>query len=510
MNSTELDSDSPVDEASTAASEGGPDEAAEKKIPLQLEIEVTSPSTCQRHVMVTVSREDIDRYFKNAIKDLLPKAEVPGFRPGRAPRKLIESRFREQVQDQVKGALLMDSMAQISETEQFTAISEPSFNLDAVIMPETGPLKYEFDIEVRPNFDLPEWKGLELKRPVYTYSDEEVERQLARVLERFGVKGPVPGPVVALDYVTVRAEFSFDGNVVSRHNELELHVRPTLSFRDARIEDGLGLLVGANVGDRREGKAKVGEGTDSPYAGREATVTLEILDIKRVELPEMTPVFLEALGGFESREELQAFLRGELEQQFRYHQQRDMRRQITTTLTAGANWDLPPDMLRRQSKRELDRMVLELKSNGFNDEQIRAYSNQLRQNSQAATRTALKEHFILEKIAEQESIDALPDDYDVEVKLIADQSDESERRVRARLEKRGMMDTLRNQIVERKVIELITAAASVVDVPFEKPAQPEFAVDVAVTTAAEESEIPEAKHGESGGDTLMPAAEKQK
>jgi trigger factor len=102
----------------------------------------------------------------------------------------------------------------------------------------------------------------------------------------------------------------------------------------------------------------------------------------------------------------------------------------------------------------------------------------------------------------------LPDDYDVEVRLIADQSDESERRVRARLEKRGLMDTLRNQIIERKVIELITASAAVADVPFEKPAQAEFAIDVAVTTATNDSEIPEAKHGEAGNDALMPSPER--
>jgi len=508
MNSTDLDSDSPVDEAALAATEGGQDEAAEKKTPLQLEIQITEPSTCQRHVTVAVSREDIDRYFQNAIKDLLPKAEVPGFRIGRAPRRIIESRFRDQVKDQVKGSLLMDSMAQVSETEQFTAISEPSFNFDSVILPETGPLKYEFDIEVRPNFEVPEWKGLTLTRPVYTYNDEEVERQLTRVLERYGTKGPVAGPVVADDYVTVRAEFSVGGKVVSKHSDLELHVRANLSFRDARIEDGLTLLVGAQVGDHREGIAKVGEGTDSPFAGQDVAVSLEVLDIKRVITPDLTPAFLSGLGGFESREELLAFLRGELEQQFRYHQQRDMRRQITTILTVGANWDLPPDMLRRQSKRELDRMVLELKSNGFSEEQIRGYSNQLRQNSQASTRTSLKEHFILERIAELEKIDAQPDDYNVEVRLIADQSDESERRVRARLEKRGLMDTLRNQIVERKVIERIIESASVTEVPFEKPAPAEFAIDVAVTAGVEESEIPEAKHGESGGDTLMPPTER--
>ena len=132
-------------------------------------------------------------------------------------------------------------------------------------------------------------------------------------------------------------------------------------------------------------------------------------------------------------------------------QQRRVRQQITALLTVAAKWELPKDLLRRQAGREYERMVLELQSSGFTDAMIRQYMNELQQNALASTAKALKEHFILERIAEDQKIEAEPDDFDREVELIAEQSDESPRRVRARLEKRGLMDTLRNQIVERKV-----------------------------------------------------------
>ena len=135
---------------------------------------------------VTISRDDIDRYLSEAFDELAPKAEVPGFRPGRAPRKLVESRFKEQVTDQVKGSLLMDSLAQVSDEHDFSAISEPDFDFDAVSIPDDGPLTFEFDIEVRPDFDVPEWKGLKLKRPVREYTDEDVDTHLQRLLARYG------------------------------------------------------------------------------------------------------------------------------------------------------------------------------------------------------------------------------------------------------------------------------------------------------------------------------------
>ena len=123
---------------------------------------------------------------------------------------------------------------------------------------------------------------------------------------------------------------------------------------------------------------------------------------------------------------------------------------------------------------------MELQRSGFSEAEIRARENQLKQNSTASTATALKEHFILEKIAEEEKIDVEQGDYEKEVGLIALQSGESPRRVRAQLEKRGMMDVLRNQIIERKVLELVQAAAKFKDEDY----VPAKATDEAIQMAA--------------------------
>jgi trigger factor len=178
-----------------------------------------------------------------------------------------------------------------------------------------------------------------------------------------------------------------------------------------------------------------------------------------------------------------------------YEQHRLAREQITKALTVAANWDLPPALLRRQSHRELQRAVMELQRSGFSDDEIRAHENALRQNSMTSTAQALKEHFILERIAEEEEIDAVDNDYDKEIALIAAQSGESVRRVRARLEKAGSMDVLRNQIIERKVIEKILEHATFKEVPYDFRRTDEEAVDHAAG-GGEDSDIPEAKYDE--------------
>ena len=186
-----------------------------------------------------------------------------------------------------------------------------------------------------------------------------------------------------------------------------------------------------------------------------------------------------------------------------YHQQRSIRQQITNSLTQSADWDLPQDLLRRQSRRELERAVLELRSSKFSEEEIKAYENELRRNSIETTKTALKEHFILEKIAEDEGIEETPEDYDVEIATIAMQSREPVRRVRARIEKQGLMDALRNQIIERKVISQITEAAKFKDVPYQPEQNQVSAVDHLVS-GSKDSNIPVAQYNDGEDQAKLP------
>jgi len=111
--------------------------------------------------------------------------------------------------------------------------------------------------------------------------------------------------------------------------------------------------------------------------------------------------------------------------------------------------------------------VMELRRAGFSEAEIRMRQNELRQNSAASTARALKEHFILEKIAEEEKIEAEEGDFEQEIFLMAMQSGESPRRVRAQIEKRGLIDVLQNQIIERKVLERVQAEAKFKDLPYE-------------------------------------------
>ena len=493
-NTNESDESLALPEEELAGESSAEDSAEEKKVPLKLDVDVQSRSACERHITVKVSREDIDRYFDKEYSELVDSAQVPGFRPGHAPRKLIERRFRKEAADRVKSNLLMDSIAQVSDASELSAISEPKFELDAVDLPDDGPMTYEFDLEVRPEFDLPQWKGLSVGRPVHEFNDHDVDVALRNVLSRYGQLTPHDGPAELGDYIGTGLTFSYEGQDLASAPEELIRIRPVLSFRDGKIEKFDELMNGVRAGEIRTAQATLSE--DAPNAalrGKVVTATFEVKEVKRLVLPEMTPEFLESIGGFDSEADLRDAVRDNLQHRLEYHQRQRAREQVTAALTVAANWDLPPDLLRRQSEREMSRAVMELKRSGFGEQEIQAYGNELRQNSLRSTAKALKEHFILERIAEEEKIEETPEDYDEEIRLLADQSGETPRRVRARLEKVGQMDVLRNQIIERKVIDLILSHATFHDEPWQPDESDAEAIDRSAGGEEQESVAGEAK-----------------
>ena len=487
-------------------------QAKEAKQPLQIDVKVDVTSTCVRHVVVSIPRAEVERYRKDAFNDVAPKAELPGFRAGKAPRKLVESRFKEQVSEQVKSSLVMDSLQLITEGDHFSAISEPDFDYEAVELPNEGDFKYEFSIEVRPDFETPKWEGLSLERPTFELTDKHVDEHLSRTLKRYMTGEAVDGAAQMGDVVTLNATFSIDGKQVSEFDEETATVAKKLKLGDAIVENFGELIVGKSEGESFTTTFTLSEdAANVDLRGKEVEAVFSIHEIKRIEVDEIGPAMLDKLG-FDTVDELRDFVRTELGRQFEYHQQQALRKQIVDVLTKGADWDMPESLVRRQTNRELQRMMLELQRNGFNQQQINSYLNAARLNARESTIRALREHFVLEKIAEDLKVEPTADDYDQEIALIAEQDDSSPRRIRAKLEKSGQMDVIRNQIIERQVIARIVEAGQI-----EEKHEPNFlssdseSTDIDFVIAGDYSDIPDAKHDnelETPGALKLPEKEK--
>ncbi|QDU39143.1 Trigger factor [Maioricimonas rarisocia] len=445
------DAEKPQAVMDDAASGAAADEAGFER----LQVNVESVGPCKKHVRVTVPREVIDDVMQGSVDELMTTAAVPGFRVGHVPEPLIRRRFRSELTDQVKQKVLMQSLEWIAQAEDLDPINEPNLDVESIEVPDEGDFEYEFDVEVRPEFDLPEYKGLKIERPEREITDEDVDAYLKEFVEQYGQLEPIDEPASLEDFVTVEAEFVHGDQVLHHVDELSLRVRPVLRFQDAELEGFDKEMVGAKEGDARDVELKVSMEADNiAMRGETVTLKMKVLDVKRLRRPELDDEFLARLN-VESEEQLRAEVRKMLERQVTYEQRQSTRRQVLEKITESADWELPEDLVRKQVDNALRREILEMQQAGFTRSEIAARENDLRQKSISMTRQNLKEHFVLDRIAEEENIEVTSTDIEMEITMMALQRGENPRRVRARLVKSGMIENLEAQIRERKAVDVI-------------------------------------------------------
>ena len=251
-------------------------------------------------------------------------------------------------------------------------------------------------------------------------------------------------------------------------------------------------LAGVKPGEKVTTKALVGTASADPaLRGQEIDVTFEVNDLKFLRLPEVNDDFLGAIG-FESEDELKEALKEVLQGRLESSMRQAVRDDLMNQLIAAAPFELPRDLVNRQTRDTMRKRVMDLRESGLSENQIRAREAELRANAFESTVRGLKEYFILDKIATGLDIKVESEDLNREIEKMAEREDESPRRIRARLERENSMDFLAIQVLENKTIDYILEHVTIEDV---------LMVDEAEVETLEESATP-------GG--LVDAAEEAK
>ncbi len=480
--------DTPV-QGENQVTEGAGIATADAPARMELSVKIEDIGPCKKHVRVSVPRTSIDATSASILEDYLVRASVPGFRIGHVPAELVKKRFKSELSEQVKQRVLMASLEQLGDESQLEPINEPNLDLDSIEIPDTGDFEYEFDVEVRPTFDLPNYKGLKIKRPAREIEEQDVEDYLAQFLSQYGQLVPVDAPAQSGDFVTVDIDVTRNGESLAAIEDVSIRVRPKLRFQDAELEGFDTFMSGAAVGETRETDLVVSmEAETIELRGETVHAAFTVLDVKRLETPELDDSFLQRIGAL-SQENLRSQIRGMLERQVKYEQRQSCRRQVLEQIIESANWDLPEELVTKQVENALRREILELQQAGFTSREILARENELRQRSLTVTRQNLKQHFVLDRLAEEEKIEVTEADLNAEIAAMSISSGENPRRVRARMVKTGMIDNLDAQIRERKAVDVILDNAEFEDVPMPSPVESEVEAVNRSVCGARSSEV---------------------
>ena len=182
-------------------------------------VEITDAGPCKKHIKVSIPRSEIELQYTESLENLRKEAVVPGFRPGKAPRQLVVKRFRKQVSEQVKSKLLMSSLEQLDQDYKLEPITQPQLDVAAIELPDDGPMNFEMDVEVRPQFTLPELQG-----PV-----TEATRQDDH---RLGHRDAAPNPSSSATVKSCRSSAAAPNSAITSRPTSSLSTRPVSLDRD--------------------------------------------------------------------------------------------------------------------------------------------------------------------------------------------------------------------------------------------------------------------------------------
>ncbi|MBX7104819.1 MAG: trigger factor [Gemmataceae bacterium] len=460
------------------------DGAEQGPVKIKQNVEVLEIGPCKKHIKVTIDRSDIDQRLNDKFSRLVleHRSHVRGFRPGKAPRKMIEKLYKEEVYREVRGELLLGSLEQLAEEQDIAPLAPPNLEPGKIVIPDAGDMIYEFDVEVRPQFDLPEYKGLKLKRPVQTFTQADIERERNRLLEPYGELVTKEGGTVETgDLITVDIQTRLGDRQLNDLKDVTLRVDPRLALRDGVAKKFGKEIGGAKVGDSRLVKIDLSDAAaDADLRGKTVDSTFTVKEIKQYKIPDLTPKLL-AEFDVKSVDALDELIRVVLERRLQYLQRQSARSQIIAKVGDEAIKELPQDLLLRQARRALGRKQMEMQNAGMKEEEILGRSRILQSDIVRNTALALKEHFVLQKIAEDEKLDIEDHDIDAEIERIAARGGESPRKVRARLEKEDLIESLAAELLETKALDLILESAE-----FEDEAIDTEASDDGVATVEEQ------------------------
>jgi len=480
----------------TAAAPGAADE---EQLDLRQTVEIKDVGPCKKHVKVTIDRAAIDKRFDERFTELTrsDQPQVRGFRPGKAPRKIIERQYYDSVAEEIKSQVLMASLEKLADEQTIAPLSPPEFDPTLLNIPKEGPFIYEFDIEVRPEFELPDYKGMKIRRPIHTHTPQEVEDEKKRLLEPYGQLIPKEPPVAELyDTITADVSISFRGKELNKLQEVRVKVEPQLALSDGVAEDFGEKMKGAKPDDVRSVDITLSQESNAEQLrGVQVQATFTIKDVKTTRPPELTRDFLEEAFSVSTPEMFTELVNAVLERRLEYLQRQSARKQVLEQIAAASSWELPQDMLRKQARKTLARKLMEMKNSGMSDDQILGRRRLLEQDVLKTTAAALKEHFVLQKIAEVEKIEIEESDIDEEIERIAEQSGESYRRVKARLEKEDLMEAVAADLLERKALDLILANVTYEEYELKPEEQTGDVATVAVQAVPESEATPAPPEG---------------
>jgi trigger factor len=425
----------------------------------KMQISVEKADGCRTLIRAEIPPDLVTTKLAEGFRDINKQVQFPGFRKGKAPRNVLEKRFGKEVADDVRRTLADDALRQAMDEHALKILGEPEL-IEADDLKSGVAAKLTLEAETYPEFELPNYKGLELKRQTPSAQDHEIHAVMRSEQVHKGKLNPVDGPATKGQLVR--------GTVKVTSGDLSL-----MNERRGLLEVGYGFVAGLTPkqGDKALVGAKAGETVqltavlpdDFPreeLRGKEASIEVGVVDVNEYEGPD-----LEEVAKQRGHEDLNAWkedVRGKLIAGKEEELDRAIEERALTQVADGTTMELPEKFSKKRAQELIQQQAFRMYQAGLPDEEIRAFLQANKDRGVEEVKANLKRAFVIDAIARKERLVVTEDEIKREVDALAERHGRQADELLTQFLQDGTLSGMREEMKTAKVLKFLREKAKYV------------------------------------------------
>jgi trigger factor len=432
---------------------------------MKTELKEISPT--QKQIDIEIDADAVRAVYDRISDNYAHNANVPGFRPGHAPRAVVRTRFKDQIRTEVLRELLPSAVQQAVEEYKLDPLGEPELNLEnSEGLDRLGQQSIAFNVsvDVLPEIKLGEYKGLETTRRTRPVKDEDVERVIEQLRENSASLEPVEDRGAQIgDTVTA----NFHGKFVDTPEAEPINVQDVdvVLGGDGVVQEMTDNLTGAKADDEKTFSVDYPqEFSAKGLAGKNIEYTVKVTAVRMKELPELDDEWAQSLGDeIESLDQLREKVRSDLGARARDEAEGKMRSDLLRKLVDAHEFELPERLVAHQTEHRFETVVRDMISHGIDPRNPELDWEKARDSLKDQASFDLRSSLLLEHLADDEKLEVTDQEIEDEINVIAEASRQTPDQVRAVLTKQGGERSIAPRLRNRKALDFLVANARVID-----------------------------------------------
>ncbi len=438
-----------------------------RSVAVRMKVQIEKKPESVSTLKIELPPDEVSKEWDVIANSFVRFAKIPGYRPGKAPRAVIDKRFRKEIQDEVTKKLVSKSYREAIEQKKLRVASLT--NLEDVQFGEDKSMKFQATVVTAPEFKLPDYKGIKVELPDTKVTETEIDATVERLRDQTADFVDAPDRAAQMqDFVVVDFEGTVEGKPVSEiapaasknlqgGKKFWLHLAP---------ENFLPKFCEQIVGQKKQETRTVTVDFAADFlvkelAGKQGSYNVTLSEIKEKVLPEVNDEFAAKLLPGKTLADLRHTIEHDLEHEKEHQVEHAKEEQIVKYLHEKTKFDVPPPLLRNETKRALTELVQRNRARGIPDEMLKEKEKELIETAASVAYHRLKTNFILERIAEQEKIEVTREDVDHRIRHEAEHYNISSDKMRKELEEHDGLNSLAEQILLGKTLDFLKANVSV-------------------------------------------------